>query len=90
MYEIRCPKCGEVFQVEKAAYAEIVDQVRNEQFSADLDARVKAVREKMEAEQEAAHKALESLKAEEAAQPKEAPVEAAPVKPVKPKRYYRP
>ena len=45
---------------------------------------------KKKAEQEAAHKALESLKAEEAAQPKEAPAEAAPVKPVKPKRYYRP
>lgn len=54
MYEIKCPKCGEVFQVEKAAYAEIVEQVRNEQFSADLDERVRAVREKMEAEQEAA------------------------------------
>ena len=32
MYEIRCPKCGEVFQVEKAAYTEILDQVRNAQF----------------------------------------------------------
>ena len=30
MYEIRCPKCGEVFQVEKAAYTEIIEQVRNE------------------------------------------------------------
>jgi len=45
---------------------------------------------KKKAEQEAAHKALESLKAEEAAQAKDAPTEAAPVKPVKPKRYYRP
>jgi len=54
MYEIKCPNCGEVFQVEKAAYAEIVEQVRNEQFNADLVERVKAVREKMEAEQEAA------------------------------------
>lgn len=54
MYEIKCPNCGEVFQVEKAAYAEIVEQVRNEQFTADLDERVKAVREKMEAEREAA------------------------------------
>jgi len=40
--------------VEKAAYAEIVEQVRNEQFNADLNERVRAVREKMEAEQEAA------------------------------------
>ena len=54
MYEIRCPNCGQVFQVEKAAYAEIVEQVRNEQFSADLEARVNAVREKMEAEQQVA------------------------------------
>ena len=53
MYEIKCPNCGEVFQVEKAAYAEIVEQVRNEQFTLDLEERVKAVREKMEAEQEA-------------------------------------
>ena len=53
MYEIRCPKCGEVFQVEKAAYAEIVEQVRNEQFSADVDARIRDAREKMEADQKA-------------------------------------
>ena len=50
MYEIRCPKCGEVFQVEKAAYAEIVEQVRNEQFSEEVDARVKAVRKTLEAD----------------------------------------
>ncbi len=54
MYEIKCPKCGEVFQVEKAAYAEIVEQVRNAQFQADLDERVSAVREKLEAERVAA------------------------------------
>ena len=50
MYEIRCPKCGEVFQVEKAAYAEIVEQVRNEQFSAEVNARVAAARKAMEAD----------------------------------------
>ena len=54
MYEIKCPNCGEVFQMEKTAYAEILEQVRNEQFQADLDERVRAVREKMEAEQETA------------------------------------
>ena len=54
MYEIKCPNCGEVFQVEKAAYAEIVEQVRNEQFSADLKEREKALRDKMAAEQETA------------------------------------
>ena len=54
MYEIRCPKCGEVFQVEKAAYAEIVEQVRNAQFSAEVDARIEAARTAMAAEQKAA------------------------------------
>ena len=54
MYEIKCPNCGEVFQVEKAAYAEIVEQVRNEQFRADVDARIEDARKVMKAEQEAA------------------------------------
>ena len=53
MYEIKCPKCGEVFQVEKAAYAEIVDQVRNEQFNAELSARLKSERETLAARQAA-------------------------------------
>ena len=53
MYEIRCPKCGEVFQVEKAAYTEILDQVRNAQFTSEVEARIHAARDKMEAEQKA-------------------------------------
>ena len=53
MFEIKCPNCGEVFQVEKAAYEEIVDQVRTEQFNADLDARIEAMKKTMEAKQEA-------------------------------------
>ena len=68
MYEIKCPKCGEVFQVEKAAYAEIVDQVRNEQFSADLEARLKSERETMAARQAAALADAEKRFGEQAAQ----------------------
>ncbi len=51
MYEIKCPKCGEGFQVEKVAYAEIVEQVRNEQFNSEVEARIRAAREKMAAEE---------------------------------------
>lgn len=29
MQEIKCPKCGEVFQVDEAGYAAIVKQVLN-------------------------------------------------------------
>ena len=32
----KCPKCGEVFQIDEAGYAEIVKQVRNQEFNAEL------------------------------------------------------
>ena len=36
MQEIKCPKCGEVFQIDEAGYAEIVKQVRNKEFEVEL------------------------------------------------------
>ena len=39
MQEIRCPHCGEIFQVDEAGYAAIVSQVRNKEFQEELDAR---------------------------------------------------
>ena len=33
MQEIRCPKCGEVFQVDPTGYAEIARQVRDTKSS---------------------------------------------------------
>lgn len=42
MQEIKCPKCGEVFQIDEAGYAEIVKQVRNREFNEELQ-RQKAV-----------------------------------------------
>ena len=32
MQEIKCPKCGEVFQVDESGYAAIVKQVRDKVF----------------------------------------------------------
>ena len=43
MNEIKCPHCGEVFKVDASGYADIVKQVRDTEFSHDLDERVKAV-----------------------------------------------
>ena len=43
MNEIKCPHCGEVFKVDASGYADIVKQVRDAEFSHDLDERVKAV-----------------------------------------------
>ena len=39
MAEIRCPKCKEVFQVDDSDYAQIVTQVRNNEFEAELKRR---------------------------------------------------
>ena len=41
MQEIKCPKCGEVFQVDESGYAAIVKQVRDKEFSKELQAREK-------------------------------------------------
>ena len=36
MREIRCPKCGEVFQVDESGYAAIVKQVRDKEFEKEI------------------------------------------------------
>ena len=38
MENIKCPKCGEVFQIDEAGYAAIVKQVRDREFSRELNA----------------------------------------------------
>lgn len=38
MQEIKCPKCGEVFQVDESGYAAIVKQVRDSEFSKEIQA----------------------------------------------------
>ena len=39
MQEIKCPKCGEVFQVDESGYAAIVRQVRDSEFQKELEQR---------------------------------------------------
>ena len=39
MQEIKCPKCGEVFQVDESGYAAIVKQVRDKEFLDELKSR---------------------------------------------------
>ena len=43
MNEIKCPKCGEVFQIDEASYATIVKQVRDTEFQHEIDMREKAL-----------------------------------------------
>ena len=42
MQEIRCPHCGEVFQVDEAGYAAIVKQVRDREFNREIESREQA------------------------------------------------
>ena len=46
MHEIKCPKCGEVFQVDESGYAELLSQVRNEAFEQELHKRAKELEDK--------------------------------------------
>ena len=39
MAQIKCPKCGEVFTIDESSYAQIVSQVRNAEFSKEIDER---------------------------------------------------
>lgn len=39
MNEIKCPKCGEVFQIDETSFAAIVKQVRDEEFEKEIRAR---------------------------------------------------
>lgn len=43
MQEIKCPKCGEVFQVDESGYAAIVQQVRDKEFQKELSQRESAL-----------------------------------------------
>ena len=52
MKEIVCPKCGTAFTVDEADYASIVQQIRNQEFEAELSRREKALRSQLEARQE--------------------------------------
>ena len=41
MQEIKCPKCGEVFQVDETGYERIVRQVRDKEFFNEMERREK-------------------------------------------------
>lgn len=50
MQEIKCPKCGEVFQVDESGYAQIVQQVRDKEFEKELERRGKELADKSESD----------------------------------------
>ena len=40
-HEIKCPHCGESFTIDEAGYADIVQQVRGQEFDRELESRLK-------------------------------------------------
>lgn len=54
MKELRCPHCGQVFQVDEADYASILSQVKNAEFDAEINRRLHELEERHLAEQQLA------------------------------------
>lgn len=54
MKELKCPHCGQMFQVDEADYASIVSQVKNAEFEAEIARRLSELNERHKAEQELA------------------------------------
>ena len=52
MQEIRCPKCGEVFQVDETGYNQIARQVRDREFLKEIERRERELEAKQEKELE--------------------------------------
>ena len=66
MKELKCPKCGSVFTVDESDYADIVSQVKNAEFQAELGRRLKEFEKRQTVQQQA-----DELKAEQRLQAKQ-------------------
>jgi len=53
MKELKCPKCGNVFVVDEADYISIANQVRNNEFHYDLEARIREMEKTARSQREA-------------------------------------
>lgn len=72
MKELRCPNCNQVFEVDEASYASILSQVRNSEFSEELERRLAELKEKELSERETALlKEKEKWSAEQAGRERE-------------------
>lgn len=60
MKDIICPKCGTPFHIDESTYANILSQVRNREFDAEVERRLKEARELLRSEED-----VSRLKAEQ-------------------------
>lgn len=72
MSELKCPNCGEVFQIDETSYSNIVQQVRNEEFEKELERRAQEIAQRKDSEmaifRAEQHKARQQAEAEKAAE----------------------
>ena len=50
MSELKCPNCGEIFQIDESSYSNILQQVRNEEFEKELTRRAEEISQRKESE----------------------------------------
>lgn len=67
MNELKCPHCGQVFQVDESGYADLVRQVRDDQFAAELHERAEAMDRERAQAVELARRDAESVRQQEVA-----------------------
>ena len=48
MNEIKCPNCGQVFQIDETSYESILRQVRDDEFNKQINAREKQYKDEKE------------------------------------------
>ncbi len=68
MKQITCPKCGSVIKVDEADYALILNQVKNQEFDAELKIRLAELKKQLELEQQNAAQRATSAHLQELSQ----------------------
>ena len=68
MKELRCPNCGSVFTVDESDYADIANQVKNAEFNAEVELRIKELEKQHEAEQKVINAQAEQLRQKDLSQ----------------------
>ena len=68
MKELKCPKCGNVFQVDEADYALILSQVKNDEIQQEVSRRMHDYESRIRAEQETAKIQMQSAAREKEAE----------------------
>ena len=58
MKDIRCPSCGKTFKIDPSSFDEILSQIKNEEFSNQVNERIKFVEEEKSKEIELAKKQM--------------------------------